>query len=72
MNIIELLEKAPIDLGLEDILQLQLYTIEIRQYCINVRNSTIDDCINRLGSRYGAAAKKDLMSLKTKSESERT
>lgn len=28
------------------------------------RNQTIDECIRQLGGRYGAAAKKDLQSLK--------
>jgi len=63
-KLIELVEKASVDMSLEDILHLQLYALELWEYSDNVRESTIDDCVNRLGGRYGAAATKDLQSLK--------
>ena len=65
---LRLLEMAPADITLEETLQLQLLAIDLYTYASNARNSTIDDCIKRLGGRYGAAAIKDLQSLKTKSE----
>ena len=35
-------------------------------WCVDVRNGIIDECIRALGGRYGARATKDLRALKNK------